>query len=357
MFMKTQRIALVDQLRKSALETERSGSCARIGTELELARNFSLSRVTVRRAVDTLVNEGLLERKPGKGLFVRAPGNTTCVVQVMAGNLRWDPAIHMERAARKFAKGRHVQIQLSDAHGHVDDDLAAIRKLPASGAKGAIIMSLHCAAFHQVLCELVAVKFPFVVVDQQLNEIQATSVCSDNVSGGRRIAAALLEAGHRRIAFIGDLTTSTTHDRLIGLREELLNAGVRLACAEDVQGEDRLGEWAPHITPVVNKLMKSSSPPTALVCSCDAIARTAYRALEKLRLRIPGDVSVTGYDDDPLAEWLTPPLSTVRQPFAEIGRAAMELLLKRIANPMHPPEHVVLPVSFIARSSIAPPKR
>lgn len=342
---------------RTAIQSNQFPPGASIASEHELARRHKLARMTVRKAVQTLVDEGLLERKPGKGLFVRDHASETRTVRMMAGNLCWEPAVQISRAAREVAKTRGVALHLVDAHGHLQEDLAAILQLPASGARGAVIMSLHCPAFFHALCQLDVQGFPFVVVDQRLREVDAPSVSSDNAMGGRLVGEALLAAGHRRIAFLGDLEVSTTHDRLLGLREALADAGFPLdrALVKDVQGEDRFGDWTPRVAVAVRELMAREDRPTALACSCDAVARSAYRALNELGLRIPGDVSVTGFDDDPLAEWLSPGLSTVRQPFQEIGRAAMELLLDRMADSNRPNEHRELPVVFVARGSIAAP--
>lgn len=328
---------------------------ALIGSEHALARQHKLARMTVRKAVQSLVDDGLLERKPGKGLFARDQASETRTVQMMAGNLCWEPAVQISRAAREVAKARGVALQLVDAHGHLDEDLEAIRRLPASGARGAVIMSLHCPAFFHALCELHVAGYPFVVVDQRLREVDAPSVSSDNVMGGRLVGESLLSAGHARIAFLGDIDVSTTHDRLLGLREALAEVGRTLdrRLIVDVQGEDRFGDWTPRVSASVRELMLLDERPTALVCSCDAVARSAYRALSEIGYRVPDDVSVTGFDDDPLAQWLSPGLSTVRQPFAEIGRVAMELLLDRIADPARPCAHRELPVEFVRRGSVA----
>lgn len=340
---------------RAAIEARQFAPGAIIASEHELARRHKLARMTVRKAVQTLVDEGLLERKPGKGLFVRDHSSETRTVRMMAGNLCWEPAVQMSRAAREVAKECGIALQLVDAHGHIDEDLEAIRKLPSSGARGAVIMALHCPAFFHALCELHVAGFPFVVVDQRLREVDAPSVASDNVMGGRLVGEALLAAGHRRIAFLGDLDVSTTQDRLLGLREALVESGCLLdrSLVVDVQGEDRFGDWTPRVGEAVRALLNLERPPTALACSCDAVARSAYRALAAAGLRVPDDVSVTGFDDDPLAQWLSPGLSTVRQPFHAIGRAAMELLLDRMANPAAPTQHRELPVEFVARGSVA----
>jgi DNA-binding LacI/PurR family transcriptional regulator len=103
--------------------------------------------------------------------------------------------------------------------------------------------------------------------------------------------------------------------------------------------------------------MTADEKPTAIFCSCDAVARLAYKSLNDLGLSVPDDVSVAGYDDDPLAEWLAPKLTSVRQPFMKMGEVAMELLRERIAKPDAPAVTKSLPVELVKRDSIAPPKK
>lgn len=349
-------ILLAEALRDKIVRGD-VGADGFLGTEVELSRQHKLARMTVRRAVQMLVDEGLIERFPGRGLFVRDAKRRTRAVRFMAGNLYWAPIVQMSRGAREVAMRTGVELQLYDAHGDVEDDLAAIRRLPESGARGAIIVSLHSPRFNNELCGLIAKNFPFVVVDQQLSEIDAPSVCSDNILGGSLIARELMKAGHTRVSFIGDIDVSTTYARLIGLSEALADSGVRLMDALDITPEDRLGDWSACVSDAVRKIMAKPERPTALVCSCDSVARSAYRALAAAGVRIPEDVSIVGFDDDPMSEWLSPPLSTVHQCFEDVGKAAMELLLERMVNPARPAERRVVPVHYVARDSVCALRR
>ncbi len=349
-------LALAEKLRL-AIDEKNIVPGSFLGTEVELSRNHSLARMTVRRAVQILIDEGLLERLPGRGIFVRDSSHQTRVVKMLAGNLCWTPAVNMSRGARRVATEKGVELLLCDGHGSQDDEIETIRHLPYTGVRGAIIMSMHCHKFYNALCTLVSSNFPFVVVDQQLHEIDAPSVCSDNLGGGKLAAQAILRAGHKRIAFIGDLDASTTNDRLTGVQAALFEADLKLIDSIDIPVVDRLADWEPQIKKAVRELMTTNKPPTAMICSCDTVARAAYRTLSELGLEIPRDISVIGFDDDPLAEWLNPPLSTIRQPFDEIGRIAMELLLERIANTKASFEPKLVPVEYVERDSIAPPTR
>ncbi len=348
--------SLAEDLRSSIRKGEfRPGQL--IGSEHALARRENISRMTVRRASEMLVNEGLLERRPGKGLYVRAKNVATRLVQIVAANLQWEPCLQIARGAQLAGRGVGMQVQLYDAHGDAELDAQVVRQLPAGPARGAIIISLHSTAFSEALYALRAQRFPFVLVDQRLRDIEVPSVTADNHDGGQQAGRALLEQGHRRIAFIGDLHADTVQDRLTGLRDAIGQAGLpfdpALAC-DLVTERDRLGDWSQRVTACVDRLMALPNPPTALACSCDAVARLAFRALDGLGLRVPGDVSVIGFDDDPLAEWLSPALSTVRQPFQDMGGAAIGLLNKQMLHPDEAVEHTVLPVSLVQRDSIAP---
>ncbi len=331
-----------------------------IGSEHELARQESISRMTVRKASELLIGEGLLERRPGKGLFVRdLAGLRGGVVQVIVGNLLWETSVQMARGVQEATRGDGTHVQLYDAQRDIGLDLQLIDQLPESSARGAVIVSLHHPAFSQAICRLQDKGFPFVLLDQRMRDIDVFSVTSDNHGGGVMVGEKLAQTGHKRIAFIGDLAAATVQDRLTGMRDGLADAGIAVPRSRIIDlnvGEDRFADWGQRIDAGVNRLMSQPNVPTAIFCSCDAIARQVYRALEALNLSVPQDVSIVGYDDDPLAEYLNPKLTTVRQPFRKMGESAMELLRKRIARPDAQAELCVLPVEWVERASVSSPR-
>lgn len=331
-----------------------------LGSEHELARRESISRMTVRKASELLISEGLLERRPGKGLYVRSQSSVAGgVVQVIVGNLLWETSLQMARGVQNAVAADGIHVQLYDAHRDIELDLQLIRQLPESSARGAVIVSLHSPEFSRAICRLHADGFPFVLLDQRMRDIEVPSVTSDNHLGGYLAGQHLATAGHRRIAFIGDLIAATVQDRLSGLRDAVGDAGLpfRRSMVIDLNvGTERFGDWAQRISKGVQQLMQQPEPPTAIFCSCDAVARQVYRDLKQLGLSVPTDVSVVGYDDDPLASYLQPALTTVHQPFEAMGESAMELLRQRIASPSAPVEARELQVKLIERGSVAPPR-
>jgi DNA-binding LacI/PurR family transcriptional regulator len=279
-------------------------------------------------------------------------------VQVIVGNMLWEPALQMSRGMQAAGKDQGVHVQLYDAHGDIDLDVSMVEQLPASNARGAIIVSLSSPRFSQAIYKLQLQNYPFVLLDQQMRDIEVSAVTSDNHAGGYLAGQHLVGLGHQKIAFIGDLIAASVQARLTGLRDAIGDAGVpfrREMVVDLVAGSDRFGDWTECVSAGVNRLMSLPERPTAIFCSCDGVARLAYRALAAMKIHVPTQVSVVGYDDDPLAEWLAPSLTTVRQPFAQMGEAAMELLEKRIADPTAPAEFRRMPVELVVRHSTTTP--
>lgn len=326
----------------------------KFASEHELARQYKLARVTVRRATELLVTEGLLERCPGKGLYVRdkkSPAST--VVKVIVGNLAWEPSVRIARGVQEVAKKYGIEVQVSDAHGSQEENVQQLLNLAGNGADGAVLMALHTPAFNEAVVQIKSTGFPFVVVDDRLREIEVVSVAADNYQGGFLAGKHLAEEKHEDLAFIGDCSTSTVHDRLDGFRDALAESGIALKRSNvlDITPKDRFADWDANVRKCVNGLLERKKRPSAIFCSCDAVARACYRACTALGIRIPDDVSLVGFDDDPLAEWLSPALTTVRQPFTEMGQVAMELLFKQLTKNKVATDNRLLPVQWVERDS------
>jgi len=169
--------------------------------------------------------------------------------------------------------------------------------------------------------------------------------------GGRSATERLLQAGHRRIGFInGEPWMEAAEDRLRGYRQALEAAGIAFD-----PGLARAGGWqlsGGYEQTLV--LMGLDPPPTAIFCASDRMAIGCYGALRDLRLRIPQDVSVVGFDDDTTARYLSPPLTTMMLPHEAMGRWAVERLLGP-APRARSPGKVTLECPLVERNSVAPP--
>ena len=345
--------ALAGRLRER-IDGKRFRAGSLLGTEVSLAKESGLSRMTVRRAVEVLIDEGLLVRHAGRGIFLAGGVAKKTSVRFLAGNLLWMPAVTAAHAVQEFADKRGVEVSVFDARGDIGAFRRELAALDRCGADGAIVMSQHDAECNRILGIISLGGFPLTVIDQAFSEIPVASVASDNREGGRLAGETLISAGHGRIAFLGDMSADTTAARAQGVADACAAALVPPPEVFDIPGQ-RFGDWEPAIREKIAEILSRETPPTALACSCDAVARHAMRALAKAGVEVPRDMSVTGFDDDPIAEWTSPPLTTVRQDFSAMGRRALEILLRRVETPAAPAASECVPVSVVSRGSVARP--
>jgi LacI family transcriptional regulator len=190
-----------------------------------------------------------------------------------------------------------------------------------------------------------------VYVDRLPRDLDADAVVSANRSGAKAGVTHLLERGHRRIAFLGDLRTiETAVQRYEGFVEAHAAAGIRLDTTlvrRGLHSEQAAGE-------ATLDLAHLDEPPTALFTGQNLITIGALRALRSLGLH--HRVAMVGFDDFSLADLLEPAVTVVAQDPEAIGRMAAELLLERVLGDGSPPRQIVVPTRLIVRGSgeIAP---
>lgn len=189
---------------------------------------------------------------------------------------------------------------------------------------------------------------PIVTVDRSLSNLTVDKVEVDNRQGAFDAVAHLTKTGHKRIGLItGKLNISTSRDRKLGYEDALAAAGI----AGDPELV-RTGDYKQASgVALAEELLALPKPPTALFVANNLMAVGAIETIHRRKLRIPADVAIIGFDDLPWAEALDPPLSVVRQPAYEVGRAAAELLLKRLGDRNSPAAWLRLRPRLILRNS------
>lgn len=196
------------------------------------------------------------------------------------------------------------------------------------------------------------ISLPLVVMDWWFTELNADKILENSALGGYLATKALIDAGHRKIGIItGNLKKSVAQNRLQGYKNALSEAKIALNPHWIVESHFDFEGGVLGI----QSLLTQSSRPTAVFCCSDTIAVGAYQAIQQQGLRIPQDLSIMGYDDIELARYLSPPLSTICQPKAELGKLAVEALLQRIKNPNQNYRTLVLEPTCILRESISTP--
>ncbi|HYP18355.1 MAG TPA: LacI family DNA-binding transcriptional regulator [Opitutus sp.] len=198
------------------------------------------------------------------------------------------------------------------------------------------------------VAEMVRSGMPVVCVDRSLSKVKTDLVEVDNYRGAFEAVAHLIEKGHKQIGLIeGRTDVSTTRERRRGYLDALAEGGI--AVRKELM---RAGDFKQESGRVLaGELLDLRKPPTALFALNNLMTVGALMAVHQRELRVPQDVAVVGFDDLPWAESLDPPLSVVRQPAYEVGKQAMELLLKRIMEPTRPPVTMRLLPQLIVRRS------
>jgi DNA-binding LacI/PurR family transcriptional regulator len=226
-----------------------------------------------------------------------------------------------------------------------------VNKVTDGSTDGAILVLARGQS--EQLEELSRRGLPFVVVDHRSETgPEVPSVGATNFAGGRAATAHLLSLGHRRVAVIGGpIDMPCSQERIAGYRAALEAAGVPVDPALI-----RHGGWF-NVEAGAREaaaLLTLPDPPTAIFAGSDLQALGVYQALRAAGVSIPGDVSVTGFDDIPLAAFISPPLTTVRQPLAAMGRMAAQMLVRLLAGQKLDTTRVELATTLVIRESCAP---
>jgi LacI family transcriptional regulator len=217
---------------------------------------------------------------------------------------------------------------------------------------------LYAAMFHRrVTVPATLADVPVVLVDAVSDDPSISSVVPDEVSGGRDAVTVLLLAGHRRIGFLNsEDDIPATHGRLQGFEEGFAAAAVEPGNAHVLQVPPTPdGGYQGGLS-----LLQRPDRPTGIFCCSDRVAMGCYQAAAELRLRIPQDLSIVGFDDlQIVADGLRPGLTTIALPHFEMGAWAVNRLYAELEarsnDEVLPAEHLVLPGPVVRRSSVAPP--
>jgi DNA-binding LacI/PurR family transcriptional regulator len=207
--------------------------------------------------------------------------------------------------------------------------------------------------------QLLSHGFPIVVVNHQSAESFHYSIYHDDIDGSQQITHHLIDLGHQRIAYLGNSQSGrTTLDRSNGCRMALENAGLSLPADLILQvpgGDPDLGDHS------VDHFLQLIDPPTAIVCFNDMLAIGVLRGCRRVGIRVPDDMSVTGFDNIAFSAFTVPPLTTFDQPKYSIGAEAAQLLLDLLGNGTGgAPENgttKVLKGKLLVRDSTAAPLR
>jgi LacI family transcriptional regulator len=190
---------------------------------------------------------------------------------------------------------------------------------------------------------------PMCIVDGHVAALAADSLTSDGFGGARQVAGLLHQQGHRRIVMTAYRSPLyNIEQRIAGFLSGLRACGRQVHEADVLIRVDNDSEAAHELI----ARLAAADPPTAVFAVNDTMAGNLIEALAATGRKVPGDVSVVGFDDDPLASRCRPPLTTVRLAKRDFGALSARLVLERLADPGKPVTHQVLPTELVIRESV-----
>ena len=272
-------------------------------------------------------------------------------IEVVFYGISGDIEIRVIDGVERLARQHDLSVTVTNALNPVHAARSWSEQLLARRPLG--VIAVHSHFTHEHHDQLAVSGIPVVALDPMGEPTHTTpSVGATNWSGGITAARHLLDLGHRRIGLIsGPTGYLCAHARLEAWRVALDTAGTPVDTALV-----RAGHFSVHDgLQAAQELLSLPDRPTAVLCGNDLQALGVYEAARRAGLRIPDDLSVVGFDDVDLARWAPPPMTTVRQPFTEMGEAAAHLLLTLATGKSPTQTRVELATTLVVRDSTAPP--
>lgn len=327
----------------------------------DIARLANVSHSTVSRALSgsPLISTGTASRirriaeeagyrasAAARSLVTSRTAAIGVVVTSIADPFAAETVLGIESAANDH----DYSVILANSGAEPEREVKVVRSFEERRVDGIIVTSSRVGATYAEVLSQTGV--PIVLLNNQHPSEFLHSVTIDNAAAACAATRHLIDLGHRRIAYIGDRygyqSDTERHD---GYRAALEAAGLPVQPEYVAHGDGK----AEGAADAVATLLALPEPPSAIFCYNDMTAMGAMKALAGRGLRVPEDISIVGFDDLFVAQYLTPPLTTIRQPMREMGRHALEHLMHLIEG-AGPQPHVRMPGELIVRQSTAPPK-
>jgi LacI family transcriptional regulator len=378
-------IKLLQETKKSQLAQQiisdiRSGEYLP-GTSLprqdSLTQKYQVSGPTLRKVLNVLTSQGMLVKTPQGGIVVpvqktfesensrvtvRQPEKTKISIAAF-----WaaQPDFHfvgIQKGITRYAEeaGLEFKIFLSTS-GH-EKVLEALRSVDTCQIDGMLAFPYNHPEYISALNDLVSQKFPVVCVDRRVGNVPVSAVQADNATGIYEATHYLIEKYHRPVYLLsGPQEHSTNISRYQGYKQAMGDAGFE-DLVDNYSHFFGTSDQDTRYWPMDKKSLNADSTarklldeieafPASVVCYNDYTARRLYLMAEERGLVVGKDLYVVGFDDLPLARFLKPSLTTVRQPRERIGYEAAKLLHQLICGKINEPIDMHLPVEFVARDS------
>ncbi len=336
----------------------------RLPSEVQLVKQFTVSRPTIGRALRDLEAKGLIERRAGSGTYVRSttaqaapsrifgllvPGlGTTEIFQIICGEIASLARVQNYGLLWGGSTNPNEDKDASLEHAEVLCKQFIARKISGVFFAPAELTPGQEQANRRLAESLREAGIAVVLLDRDLMDFPKRSdfdlVCLDNMASGYMVAEHLIKLGCKRLFFVArPMSASTVEARIAGFREALVRHRI-----EPDPGWIRIGD--PSDLKFVRSLVAGKQA-DAFICANDNTAALLMRSIESCGFRAPKDFRVAGFDDVKYATLVSPPLTTIHQPCRDLATIAFRTMLERLAEPALPARSILLPPHLVVRES------
>lgn len=305
-------------------------------TSVDVARLVGVSQSTVSRSfsneasVSPETRQKVLEAARRLGYTPNAIARSlitqqTNIVGILTSNITspFQPYILEKFIQGLQGIGRQALVFSAGPKQEIDDILPVVLEYQVD----ALIVTAATLSSER-LAEFARNGTPVVLFNRHMPGEKVTAVCCDNVEGGRLVANLLLDAGHKRLAYIaGSTNSSTNRDREKGYTDRLGERGVIEVMREQASGYTYEAGYE-----ATKRLLERDEPPDAIFCASDILALGALDLAREQGVSVPEELSIIGFDDIPMASWSAYSLTTICQPVDRMVDMTLRLVLERLEN-------------------------
>lgn len=353
---------------KEKIDTNEYLPDQQLPTEVELAEQFSVSRITSKRALSELERGGYIYRRRGSGSYVKersanedldrdTQSDSNSMISMIFPFEEGDQIFGYIQGASDYLNAKGYFLSIHNTNYSAQKEWELLTTLPARGIKGIILYPNQKCSL-QVLYTLYMNEYPVVTIDKHYESLPISSVVADNFNGGYVAAERLIRLGHKRISFVSFVnmeTTSSVLHRFFGYCKALKDNGLPMD-NDIVINEFFVG--AVHSIPsedyrnLIKQLIAKGV--TAIQVENDLVAMDILKICADMEIKVPEELSVIGFDNSDILDRMGIPLASVAQDLYEIGKKAAEIIVNALESDKYTQETITIPVKLIERESIGP---
>ncbi len=343
------------QLKEYLKKQIRQGEIAygqQLASENILAKQFQMSRQTVRQAFGDLENEGWIAREQGRGTFCIyrekvARGN----IAVLATYISEYIFPTLIRGIEEILSTAGYTLILANTNNNKNKEAQCLENILNQDIAGVIIEPTKSSQPNMNIDyfrEFEKRRIPYLMLHAYFNDLDPAYIMIDDYQGGYLATQYLIELGHKNIAAIFKTDDLQGVNRQSGFLEAMNN--FHIAVNPKFLGNYQTEQQLIYPYQFTKTILQKKSPPTAIICYNDQIALKVMEAIRDQGLKIPEDISIIGYDDSSLATASEVKLTTIKHPKAEMGRQAAKFIIDMVEGRESKPRFIYQPEIVIRNS-------